>query len=303
MEKVIDRKEYRRNVEREKIIEDDQIDIIQKKIKKILLQSLGVSIILLIISILKFYNNKDILMKLEYAINDQITISSLQKNGQRIFNLANDYYMQIDSLVKKVLNDNNANISITPLVGKNNVISGEKVIESNLVINNLSINKVVSGDNLTESGDEKFEKAVEGINQMSDDAKYIKEHYQIMVPVIGTITSKFGVRNSTNPTVSRYHSGLDIAANTGTQVVAALDGEVLEATTDTYYGKYLKVKKDDIIMIYAHCSKLLVKAGDKIKKGSLIAYVGNTGNSTGPHLHFELKYQDRLVDPSDVLEI
>jgi len=303
MEKVIDRKEYRRNLEREKIIEDDQIDIIQKKIKKILLQSLGVSIILLIISILKFYNNKDILMKLEYAINDQITISSLQKNGQRIFNLANDYYMQIDSLVKKVLNDNNANISITPLVGKNNVISGEKVIESNLVINNLSINKVVSGDNLTESGDEKFEKAVEGINQMSDDAKYIKEHYQIMVPVIGTITSKFGVRNSTNPTVSRYHSGLDIAANTGTQVVAALDGEVLEATTDTYYGKYLKVKKDDIIMIYAHCSKLLVKAGDKIKKGSLIAYVGNTGNSTGPHLHFELKYQDRLVDPSDVLEI
>jgi len=181
MEKVIDRKEYRRNVEREKIIEDDQIDIIQKKIKKILLQSLGVSIILLIISILKFYNNKDILMKLEYAINDQITISSLQKNGQRIFNLANDYYMQIDSLVKKVLNDNNANISITPLVGKNNVISGEKVIESNLVINNLSINKVVSGDNLTESGDEKFEKAVEGINQMSDDAKYIKEHLSVSI--------------------------------------------------------------------------------------------------------------------------
>jgi len=122
-------------------------------------------------------------------------------------------------------------------------------------------------------------------------------------PLNGTITSSFGCRVSDNPIVSSYHTGLDIAANTGTQVVAALDGEVLEATTDTYYGKYLKVKKDDIIMIYAHCSKLLVKAGDKIKKGSLIAYVGNTGNSTGPHLHFELKYQDRLVDPSDVLEI
>ena len=61
--------------------------------------------------------------------------------------------------------------------------------------------------------------------------------------MIGTITSEFGVRNSTNPIVSSYHSGLDIAANTGTQILAVSDGEVIEAKTDTYYGKYLKIKK------------------------------------------------------------
>ena len=64
----------------------------------------------------------------------------------------------------------------------------------------------------------------------------------------------------------------------------------------------MKIKNDDITIIYAHCSKLLVKVGEKIEKGKLIAYVGNTGNSTGPHLHFELKYQNRLVNPLDILE-
>lgn len=195
-------------------------------------------------------------------------------------------------------------------MSKNNLLmsassSGEQLANNNNIISSGDENYFPSGEIVEDSagiiGTSVFETAVEGINQMSEDAKYIKENYSLRLPISGTITSRFGVRESTNPIVSKYHTGLDIAANTGTQIISALDGEVVEAETDTYYGKYLKIKKDDVEIIYAHCSKLLKSVGDKIKKGELIAYVGSTGNATGPHLHFELRYQGRLVDPTDIL--
>lgn len=301
MERVIDRKEYRRSSYMDKTIGDEQIDILQSKIRKFLYQSLIAALLLLCISFLRFYNCVDILEKLKLCLNNEITISSLQKSGQIIFDESVKYYTELNNFVNQVMTDNfdsqNLNIENLSLI-KDNIESGEYTLISGELLN------IISSD-MTQANDlgTSYESAVEGINQMSDDAKYIKENYKMTVPVIGTITSEFGVRNSLNPIVSSYHCGLDIAANTGTEVIAALDGEVIEATTDAYFGKYIKMKKDDIVMIYAHCSKLLVKVGDKVKKGNLIAYVGNTGNSTGPHLHFELKYKDRLVNPLDILEL
>ena len=301
MERVIDRKEYRRSSEVNKEIDDEQIDLLQNKIRKFLYQALCASLALLGVSFLKFYNCSDILAKLDSNLNKEITVSSLQKSGQIIFDEGVKYYTELNDFVKLIFNEkkilNNFNDENTKVVF-NNYNSGEASGDSG------EIGILISGDLVQEDNSvTNYDSAVEGINQMSEDAKYIKENYEMTVPTIGTITSKFGVRNSSNPIVSHYHCGLDIAANTGTQVLAALDGEVIEAATDTYFGKYIKIKKDDIVMIYAHCSKLLVNVGDKVKKGKLIAYVGNTGNSTGPHLHFELKYKDRLVDPLDILEL
>lgn len=68
-------------------------------------------------------------------------------------------------------------------------------------------------------------------------------------------------------------------------------------------GKHLKVAVEDIEIIYAHCSKILVNQGDEIVQGQKIAEVGSTGNSTGPHLHFEIRRGDRLVDPQKILNI
>ncbi|MBO5141725.1 MAG: M23 family metallopeptidase [Clostridia bacterium] len=320
MEKVIDRREYRRNDSSEKNITEEQVEFAQRKIKKFLLQTLGVSLILLGISFLKFYKCVDVLNAIEKALNSKITVSSIQKSGQIIYSEVTNYYNKLNEIIRSFSYEKNEGEKLihTELIKNNNkesfenilYSSGDEILQSMLTVTK-SGDTLNSGNNYkdennlnnTEVRDYQFESAVEGINQMSEDAKYIKNNYKMSVPVIGTITSVFGVRNSENPKVSSYHSGLDIAANTGTQVLAALDGEVIEAATDTYLGKYIKIKKDDVIMVYAHCSKLLVKKGDKVNKGKLIAYVGNTGNSTGPHLHFELKYQDRLVDPLDVLEI
>ena len=68
-------------------------------------------------------------------------------------------------------------------------------------------------------------------------------------------------------------------------------------------GNHLKVQINDVIIIYAHCDKLQVNQGEDIKQGQEIAEVGSTGNSTGPHLHFEIRKEDRLVDPQLILNI
>lgn len=312
MEKTIDRKEYRRNGEQDKIATEEQIDILQKRIKTFLFQSLGASIVLLTVAFLKCYHCTEILNKIKLSLNEEITISSLKENGQIIFNKATNYYAKLNSFVETMVSQENGiknnytleSGDINNTENANNIASSIVNAEnSNEKINSENSNNIFNSTTNSGEAIKTYECAVEGINQMSEDASKIKEKYKMTVPVIGTITSRFGVRISDNPNVGHYHSGLDIAANTGTQILAALDGEVIEASTDTYFGKYLKIKKDNIIILYAHCSKLLVKAGDKVQKGKLIAYVGNTGNSTGPHLHFELTYEDRLVNPEDVLDI
>ena len=299
MERVIDRKEYRRTSNDRDIVGEEQVEILQKKIRKFLLQSVGATSILLVISFLKFFHLTDALKNIEKLLKEPIKISSIQESGQILFEKATEYYVQLNDWVNYIINkeemlfvqksgDTNTQI-------KNNFSLISESGDTNNKILNEVIKYITSGDNIT------YEVAVEGMNQLLEDANYIKNNYKMINPVVGTVTSVFGVRNSENPIVSHYHSGLDIAANTGTQILAALEGEVIEATTDTYYGKYLKIQKDDITMIYAHCSKLLVKVGEKVKKGELIAYVGNTGNSTGPHLHFEVKYKNRLINPKDIL--
>ena len=111
------------------------------------------------------------------------------------------------------------------------------------------------------------------------------------------------MRTPTTKTVPKYHTGLDIAAETGTIIKSATDGEVILASSDGDYGKHYQIKIKDIVIVYAHCNKLYLKQGDKVKQGDKIAEVGSTGNSTGPHLHFEIRKGDERIDPQLILNI
>ena len=137
---------------------------------------------------------------------------------------------------------------------------------------------------------------------MEIDANYIKEKYSLAKPITGTITSRYGTRNPTTASVPKNHTGIDIAAKTGTVIYAALDGVVKISSSEGDYGKHLRIEKDDIAIYYAHCSKLYVKKGDTVQKGDAIAEVGATGNSTGPHLHFEIRREERYINPDLILE-
>ena len=114
-------------------------------------------------------------------------------------------------------------------------------------------------------------------------------------PISGIITSRFGVRSSVR---SGDHTGLDIGAPTGTPIKAAASGTVTFAGVKKSYGYMVVISHGDgIETYYGHCSKLYVTAGEKVSQGEVIAAVGSTGNSTGPHLHLEVRVNGVAFNP------
>ena len=117
-------------------------------------------------------------------------------------------------------------------------------------------------------------------------------------PTRGKLTSRYGIR------WNRQHKGIDLAAENGTPIYAAESGTVVYAQYNTGgYGYLVKISHSDQFETwYAHCSQILVSAGDEVKKGDLLAEVGSTGNSTGNHLHFEIRIDEEAVDPLAYLD-
>ena len=99
-----------------------------------------------------------------------------------------------------------------------------------------------------------------------------------------------------------FHEGLDFTANTGTPIRAAADGIVALAEVSGGYGNMVKIEHGSGLETrYGHASKLLVKAGERVVKGQIIAEVGSTGRSTGPHLHYEIRLNGEALDPRKYL--
>ena len=137
-------------------------------------------------------------------------------------------------------------------------------------------------------------------SQAELDIEYIKANYSFKLPVTGTVTSRYGEREETE-VVSANHQGIDIGADEGTAIYAAMEGTVTVASEEGEYGKHIDITNGDVLTRYAHCSKLLVKEGQQVKQGDKIAEVGSTGNSTGPHLHFEIRRDNRIVNPDEII--
>jgi murein DD-endopeptidase MepM/ murein hydrolase activator NlpD len=112
------------------------------------------------------------------------------------------------------------------------------------------------------------------------------------------LTSGFGMRSHPVLGGRRQHQGIDLAAPTGTPVYATADGVVSRADWYSSYGLYISVEHGAAMQTrYAHLSRLAVAEGDNVKKGDLIGYVGSTGRSTGPHLHYEVRVDGLAVNP------
>lgn len=112
------------------------------------------------------------------------------------------------------------------------------------------------------------------------------------------LTSNYGMR--THPVLGgrRKHTGIDLAAPTGTPIYATADGVIGRADWYSSYGLYISINHGASMETrYAHLSRLAVAAGDNVRKGDLIGYVGSTGRSTGPHLHYEVRVDGLAVNP------
>ncbi len=116
------------------------------------------------------------------------------------------------------------------------------------------------------------------------------------------LTSEFGMRISPITGTEKMHNGIDLAAKAGSDVLCCQNGIVLESTYDDVYGNYVIVNHDSGLQsFYAHLQESAVKKGDKIAANQLVGYVGTTGASTGPHLHFELRQGNGYLDPQNLL--
>lgn len=149
------------------------------------------------------------------------------------------------------------------------------------------------------------ETKVEEIKQQKEEEERLNSLPSIngiklaVTPTEGRITSRYGVSSRIRKST---HTGLDIAAVTGTDIKVVADGTVISANYNGSYGNLVKVDHGNGVETwYAHTSKMLVKAGDAVKAGDVIAKVGSTGNSTGPHLHLEIRINGEHVDPQDYL--
>lgn len=122
-------------------------------------------------------------------------------------------------------------------------------------------------------------------------------HQPEMMPCEGTITSDFGFRHWGKR--MKMHEGIDIGAPVGTAVKAPAAGTVIFVGSKSGYGKTIMLDHGGSIQtLFAHNSKLLVKEGDKVNKGDIISLTGNSGHSTGPHLHYEVLKNGEHVNPA-----
>ena len=120
-----------------------------------------------------------------------------------------------------------------------------------------------------------------------------------LIPVRNArMSSGFGMRNHPVLRRRRHHAGIDLAAPTGTPIYASASGTVGRADWFSSYGLFISIDHGaDLETRYAHLSRLAVQAGDRVEKGELIGYVGSTGRSTGPHLHYEVRVDGVAVNP------
>ena len=126
---------------------------------------------------------------------------------------------------------------------------------------------------------------------------------ETVAPVMAAVSSPYGWREHPIDEEEKFHAGVDLAANYGEPIGAFADGTVDYIGESPAYGQYLQLRHaGGVTTFYAHCSKLCVQQGQEVEKGEKVAEVGDTGNVTGAHLHFEMKIDGVLVDPLYYIE-
>ncbi len=156
--------------------------------------------------------------------------------------------------------------------------------------------RIIAADSYTET-EEVFEEI-----SLTEEENYLLENMMWPLPEKSYISSYFGYREAPTKDAQTYHRGIDIPANTGTQVRAVLSGTVVAATYEYSSGNFVKIDHGNgLYTVYCHASELNCKVGDKVKKGQTIMYVGSTGVSTGPHLHFGIILNSKYVNPLDYI--
>lgn len=273
-----------------------------KLLKKMIIQIVVSLLIYLVVYIIQNNNyifSEDFLKRTNELLSYDINFGQIYENIKlNVEQGINNFKEDNQGIVE---NTENSNESIDENINENAIGGAEESVTENIIENTgetQEINEIQNNEQTTEESSNIAE-----LSQEEQDIANIKATTTFIKPVEGTISSKFGQREPTTSTVPKNHTGVDIAANMGTKILASTGGEVVLASEEGDYGKHLKIQIGEVSVIYAHCNKLYVKQGDQITQGQEIAEVGSTGNSTGPHLHFEIRIFERTIDPEKILTL
>ncbi len=296
-EEIYERRKKRENLtEKPKIYNKAEEKNIKRKkdirlLKKIIMQLVTCLVIYFI-----FYTiqNNEYMFSKEF-LNKAKEILSYDMNFVQVFeNIKNNTMTFINNNINKKESNNQNQDAIGGAEIKSNQEKNQEVDKEEKQENN--------SQELQDEG-KKEEQQLQVLSQEEQDIQNVKNTSTFIKPIEGKITSTFGRREEATGRVPKNHTGTDIAANMGTKIKSSTDGEVVLASEEGDYGKHLKIQIGEVSIIYAHCNALYVKQGEKVTQGQEIAEVGSTGNSTGPHLHFEIRISERLVNPQNILEL
>ena len=280
-----------------------------KMINKMIIQMIVCVIIYTCIYMLQYSNylfSKDMVDKTKEVLSYDISIENL-------YNKSNEFFLNLQKKINwGVNNEQNDNVNeeaqdqnteetnIENSNAESSEANNENVDNSEISQNDAST-EVTNNDTtqLAVGGADETQQE-EAKSQEEQDIEYVKQNVSIIWPIKGVITSRFGNRTPTE-IVTANHKGLDIAGNMGDNIVSAMDGTVVQYSEEGDYGKHLRIQSGEVLTLYAHCSELLVQEGSTVKQGDVIAKVGATGRATGPHLHFEIRRDDRFINPELIL--
>ena len=284
-----------------------------KMINKMIIQMIVCVIIYTCIYMLQYSNylfSKDMVDKTKEVLSYDISIENLYNKSNEFFlNLQKKFNWGVNNEQNNNVNEeaqdqnteetnienSNAESSENTSEANNENVDNSEISQNNAsteVTNNDTTQLAVGGADETQQEEEK--------SQEEQDIEYVKQNVSIIWPIKGVITSRFGNRTPTE-IVTANHKGLDIAGNMGDNIVSAMDGTVVQYSEEGDYGKHLRIQSGEVLTLYAHCSELIVQEGSTVKQGDVIAKVGATGRATGPHLHFEIRRDDRFINPELIL--
>ena len=287
---------------------DSTKNVKAKMIRKMLVQIIVCTIIYLAIYTIQHSNqifSEEIMNKAKEILTYDISMENIYNKSAKYFNNAqnklngllnkdNQENNNTENFEENNTETNNTTNSITDNIDEDtNNVELNNSTEENIIQEQTSSQEAVGGAEEVAQVEEK--------SQEEMDIDYVKQNINIIWPLKGTITSRFGTRTPTE-IVTANHYGIDIAGNIGDDIVSAIDGTVTLSSSEGDYGKHIRVESGEVMTIYAHCSELLVKEGDIVKQGDKIAKVGQTGRATGPHLHFEIRRENRFINPENILE-
>ena len=231
------------------------------------------------------------LVQREEKTNEQEIIIAMQKDMEITYKF---YEIALDNeVIDSVDSYEEAQSIVNELKEKDkdlNLTIAEKITTNAEDIKTNAIE--VAKTNITQKVNEKIDATKAVTQSVIGEVNGIK---LAVKPVSGTISSRYGVSSSIR---SSRHTGLDIATKSGTPIKVVADGTVISATYTGSYGNLVKISHGNGVETwYAHTSAMYVKKGQQVKAGDVIAAVGSTGNSTGPHLHFEIRINGSHINP------